>query len=93
MDYFIGTRMHSNIFAITSNVKTIAIAYEPKTVGIMDMLGLSSYVIQMGKITEKKLTRLFDVMKNDKEYIVNLSERIPNVKHLSKSNISSIIKL
>ncbi len=91
MDYFIGTRMHSNIFALESKVKTIAIAYEPKTIGIMDMLGLSSYVIRMEEVTEKRLTKLFIDIKNDKEYINKLSERIPEIKKLSKSNISSII--
>ncbi|MFX0140033.1 MAG: polysaccharide pyruvyl transferase family protein [Candidatus Hodarchaeota archaeon] len=44
MDIFIGTRMHSNIFAASMGTPVIAIEYLPKTRGIMSMLGLDEYV-------------------------------------------------
>jgi colanic acid/amylovoran biosynthesis protein len=55
MDMFIGTRMHSNIFALTSEVPTVAINYEHKTTGIMNMLGLKDYVIDINEITPSNL--------------------------------------
>ena len=45
MDLFLGTRMHSNIFAFSSHVPFVAIAYQFKTQGIMAMLGLDQWVI------------------------------------------------
>lgn len=38
MDVFIGTRMHSNIFALSQGIPVIGIAYQPKTMGIFRML-------------------------------------------------------
>ncbi|MCI3927150.1 polysaccharide pyruvyl transferase family protein [Paenibacillus sp. TRM 82003] len=51
VDMFIGTRMHSNIFALSSCVPTVAINYEHKTRGIMEMLGLIDYVVDINDIT------------------------------------------
>ena len=55
MDLFIGTRMHSNIFALIMNVPIIAIAYEHKTYGIMRMLGLEDWVLKIENISEHDL--------------------------------------
>ena len=51
MDYFVGTRMHSNIFATSMCVPTTAIAYEKKTNGIMETVGLENYIIEIDDIT------------------------------------------
>ncbi|MFJ6412491.1 polysaccharide pyruvyl transferase family protein [Terribacillus saccharophilus] len=55
MDMFIGTRMHSNIFALSSKIPTVAINYEHKTTGIMTMLGLEDYVLDINEITPSDL--------------------------------------
>jgi len=78
MDFFIGTRMHSNIFALSSGVKTIAIAYEPKSFGIMNGLGLGEYVMHMADVTEEKLEKKFEQLKNDKNYLKNLKSAVNN---------------
>jgi colanic acid/amylovoran biosynthesis protein len=44
---FLGTRMHSNIFALGNGVPVLAIGYLHKTQGIMQMLGLSDWVIDI----------------------------------------------
>jgi colanic acid/amylovoran biosynthesis protein len=88
MNYFIGTRMHSNIFALSSLVKTIAIAYEPKTTGIMRMLNLSDYVIQMEDVDRDKLYKLFLKIKLDSRYLMKLSEQLKYVKNISTNNLS-----
>lgn len=41
---FIGSRLHSCIFALLENTPVIALAYLPKTVGVFDDLGLGSQV-------------------------------------------------
>ena len=50
MDLFIGTRMHSNIFAASTCVPTIAIGYRHKTKGIMEMLGIEKYECEMSTL-------------------------------------------
>lgn len=56
MDFFIGTRMHSNIFALSECVPTLAIAYEKKTNGIMATVGMDKYVLDIDEISESQIT-------------------------------------
>lgn len=92
MSYFIGTRMHSNIFALSSLIKTIAISYEPKTTGIMRMLNLSDYVIQMEDLDKDKLYKKFLKIKQDPEYFIKLSEQLKYVKNNSINNLAEFVK-
>jgi len=56
MDLFVGTRIHSCIFALTSNTPVIGVAYEiPKGFGIISMVVDESYIIDISKITKKGL--------------------------------------
>ncbi|NQT55509.1 MAG: polysaccharide pyruvyl transferase family protein [Desulfobacteraceae bacterium] len=83
MDYFVGTRMHSNIFALSMGIKTIAIAYEPKTVGIMKDLGLSRYVIPMEESDGDNLLSLFNELHEDVNYLSVLSTNLEYIKQLA----------
>jgi len=60
MDFFVGTRMHSNIFALSSGIPTLAIAYQPKTEGIMADLGLGEWVLPIEGVEIGKLKGAFD---------------------------------
>ncbi|MEE4271602.1 MAG: polysaccharide pyruvyl transferase family protein [Thermoanaerobaculales bacterium] len=62
MDYFVGTRMHSNIFALSSKVPSLAIAYQPKTEGIMRALGLADFVVPIEGLNLDELERIFAEM-------------------------------
>ena len=57
MSAFVGTRMHSNIFALGARVPTLAIAYQDKTTGIMNMLGLGGHVLSINDLS-------FDALKD-----------------------------
>lgn len=50
MDIFIGTRMHSNVFALSEGVPLVAIEYRFKTRGIMRMLGLERWVVDIQQV-------------------------------------------
>ena len=56
MDIFLGTRMHSNIFALAENVPVLAIGYLYKTRGIMTMLQLEDWVIDIDDLNDERLT-------------------------------------
>ncbi len=64
VDLFLGSRLHSCIFAMTSFVPVLAIAYQYKTRGILRMLGLEEWVIEIENVSSTllfdKLERLYD---------------------------------
>lgn len=80
VDLFIGTRMHSNIFALSSFVPTIAINYEHKTRGIMEMLDLEENVVEINEITPADLIAKVDHCWANKEAVrKKLEQNIPNL--------------
>jgi colanic acid/amylovoran biosynthesis protein len=58
MDLFMGTRMHSNIFAMSEGVPLIAIGYLHKTLGITRMAGLEAWAIDIQQVEETSLVKL-----------------------------------
>jgi colanic acid/amylovoran biosynthesis protein len=62
-ELFVGSRFHSCIFGLLGAVPTIAIAYLPKTSGIMADLGLADYVIAIDAITPDTLITRFDAVR------------------------------
>ena len=81
VDFFVGTRMHSNIFALSSGVPTLAIAYQPKTQGIMSELGLDDCVLPIEGLALEELQTVFDAMVGRKSEIRNrLGSTIPSLE-------------
>lgn len=79
-DLFVGTRMHSNIFALSAGVPTLAIAYLPKTRGIMESLGLDNYVVAIDAGVDE-LREGFERLERDQEQIrSHLGTEIPAIR-------------
>ncbi len=57
MELFVGTRMHSNIFAISSGVPVIAIGYQFKTLGMARTVGLGDWVLDINAVDAALLTQ------------------------------------
>lgn len=55
MDLFVGTRMHSNIFALAGGVPALAVAYRHKTRGLMETMSLADWVLEIEKVTGVEL--------------------------------------
>lgn len=72
LDFFIGTRMHSNIFALSECIPTLAIAYEKKTNGIMSTVGMDKYVLNIDSISEKQIVDKVNELVNDRNNIKKL---------------------
>jgi len=62
MDLFLGTRLHSNIFALTAGTPILAIAYQYKTHGVLEMLGLSDWVIDIEDVDEPQLAERLELL-------------------------------
>jgi Uncharacterized conserved protein len=94
MDYIIGTRFHSVIFAMTSLVPAIAISYTGhKTIGIMKDMGLDDFTINISEISSEETLSKFDNLISDeqiiKDKIIKYMEVCENDK---KELINNIIK-
>ena len=91
MDIFVGTRMHSNIFALSERVPTLAISYFHKTEGLMEMLGLEDWMIDIHGVTDellkKKLQRLWE---NRQILKAALETKIP---HLKEEALSAALRI
>lgn len=81
-DLFIGTRMHSNIFATSEYIPTVAIAYEKKTNGIMETLDLNEYVIDINQISSEVLIKkVRDCIVNKEEIYNHLVKKISHIQN------------
>jgi colanic acid/amylovoran biosynthesis protein len=78
LDFLVGTRFHSVIFALTSRVPCIAVEYEHKTGGIMRDLGLEHWVLKMEKVTGARLISQFEeLVQQQSTYRDHLGQVIP----------------
>jgi len=80
MDAFIGTRMHSNIFALSEGVPVIAIGYQHKTLGIAQMAGMGEWVMDIRQVDERTLVECLDrLWERRHELHSKLQETIPQL--------------
>jgi len=85
MTIFIGTRMHSNIFALSLCVPVIAIGYQYKTRGIMQMAGLEDWVIDIQDVTPELLTEKLTALMIDRDQLQqHLEQVIPMIVEQSQ---------
>jgi colanic acid/amylovoran biosynthesis protein len=85
MDVFIGTRMHSNIFALSEAVPVIAIGYQHKTLGIATMAGIGEWVIDIQGVDDKVLVERLAALWEKRVGVRNqLRQTIPEIIHQSQ---------
>ncbi len=78
LDYLVGTRFHSVIFALAARVPCIAIGYEHKTRGIMRDLSLDGWVLPARELSAVGLHGLFGKLeKHRSDYRAHLDHVIP----------------
>jgi colanic acid/amylovoran biosynthesis protein len=81
MDIFVGVRMHANIFALGAKVPVLAVAYEPKTLGIMESLGLHEFVSDIRTLSFGELRDKMDALISNRSRIRNyLQSKVPAVE-------------
>lgn len=80
MDVFIGTRLHSNIFAISEGVPAVMIEYRYKTRGVMQMLELERWVIDIQDVQATNLTTLFQQLWDERTAVKqHITDRLPAI--------------
>lgn len=92
LDFLLGTRFHSVIFALTAGVPAIAIEYEHKTSGIMQDLGLEEWMIPIEAVSTEKLITIFDRLQRERSaYVKQLNAVLPSYVSQARGT-SQIIK-
>lgn len=92
VDYIIGTRFHSVIFAMTSLTPAIAISYSGhKTTGIMEDMGLEEYVVKIGEMNSKVLLEKFNKLVSNEQVVkAKIKNYIQKCKDDKKDLVSKI---
>lgn len=91
LNFFIGMRMHSNILSVLCNVPVVAIAYEYKTEGIMNQLGVGRYCINVNKVDKNNLfTVLVEAYQNRFTIKGELDTNVAKIKNEGYNNWSKI---
>jgi colanic acid/amylovoran biosynthesis protein len=80
MDLFMGTRLHSNIFALSELVPALTIQYQPKTAGVLRLLGLEQWVILIEDASEERLRASLSRLWTERETVrAYLQQRLPPI--------------
>lgn len=91
---FLGARMHANIAALSSGVPTIAIAYSHKTPGIMNLLGVGDYVIDIGSFSADLLDKQLDSLLRERDAIARrLNDELEAVRLAAELNVHLVAAL
>jgi colanic acid/amylovoran biosynthesis protein len=80
-DFFIGSRMHACIAALSQNVPALAIAYSDKFIGVMETIGLESLVADPRHMYEKEIiNRVAELYDQRNDIRKELERRIPRIQ-------------
>jgi colanic acid/amylovoran biosynthesis protein len=80
-DYFVGSRMHSCIAALSQGIPTVSIAYSRKFAGVMETLGIETQVADPRVLDTRQILHVIDdVYERRDEVRAHLKRVIPNVQ-------------
>jgi colanic acid/amylovoran biosynthesis protein WcaK/AmsJ len=80
-DFFIGSRMHACIAAVSQCIPTVPIAYSDKFIGVMDTVDAGHLVADPRKMSESDILTLIDRAFEDRHAIRRqFEQKIPQVK-------------
>jgi polysaccharide pyruvyl transferase WcaK-like protein len=80
-DFFIGTRMHSCIAALSQGIPAIGLAYSKKFKGVFETAGVGRLVLDLREVDEDRAVAAIDEAFKGRHAIVeHLREQIPQVK-------------
>lgn len=81
VDMLLGTRLHSNIFALSEGVPIVAIGYQYKTRGVLRMLGLERWMLDIEQVSEETLVPLLCEAWAEREHTrAHIQAVLPNVR-------------
>jgi polysaccharide pyruvyl transferase WcaK-like protein len=80
-DFFVGSRMHACIAALSQCIPTVGIAYSKKFSGVFESIGVGHLVADPRIMNEKKIFEIIENAFEDRQNIKEgLQKMIPQVK-------------
>ena len=90
--FFIGSRMHACIAALSNNIPTVGIAYSRKFIGVYDSIGVSDLVIDARQTnTNDALEKVLNLYNSRGNYIAHLKDNVNNARELLTSTFKSML--
>lgn len=94
MEFVIGMRLHSLIFASKSGVPVIGMAYDPKIHGFIHYVDEKAYSFDLNDITAEKLTAAVDdILDHYEEHVHSLQHIAAEMKKKAEEEIKTIVSL
>lgn len=79
-DFFIGSRMHSCIAALSQMVPTIGIAYSRKFKGVFDTLGMPEIALDATRLSQEQIvSSIASTYQRAEDMRLELQHRLPNI--------------
>lgn len=80
-DFFIGSRMHACIAALSQEVPAVSVAYSRKFIGVLDTIGVSALVADARKMNAEQVVSVISTAFDDRERLAeHLHKTMPAVK-------------
>ena len=80
-DFFVGSRMHACIAALSQEIPTVTIAYSGKFVGVLNTIGVPSLVADARQLDEEQILAVINAAFDSRERIHSyLARKMPGVK-------------
>ena len=93
MDVFVATRMHSAIFAMLGCVPTLVIGYQPKSIGLMRMLGLEPFCLPIEQLDPATLIARFEALVAQREAVsLALSAQVARLGEQARGALAEVAR-
>ena len=93
MELLLGTRMHSNIFALSEGTPVLAIGYRTKTWGIMEMMGLQEWIVDIEETHSAHLPAQLLKAWNRRETLrAHIATTLPRIKEEAGQAVELLAK-
>jgi polysaccharide pyruvyl transferase WcaK-like protein len=90
-DFFIGSRMHACIAAISQGIPTAAVAYSKKFIGVFEGVGLEHMVVDARALSsDEAITRIVDLFKNHDSEKVSMNQKIDLAKNKVRETFKNL---
>ena len=88
VDLIIATRFHSAIFALISGIPVLSITYQPKSKGIMSMLGLERFSVDISELNSEGILKLVrELLSHSFEIHREIEERIQHIRKVIETKL------
>jgi colanic acid/amylovoran biosynthesis protein len=87
-DLHLGTRMHSDILAMSAGTPAVAIAYEDKTVGLMEMMDLRDLLLDIESLAAPELEAVLARAWDDRRALrARLAPKVADLRGRARRNL------